>query len=176
MTADTQIRLRPMHEVDLEMVLQWRNSDEVRCFMYSSRRFGLEEHRRWFDAVRVAVDSHPMILELQGNPAGFVNVGPVTDGGIARWGFYAAPGSPRGTGKVLGTTALEFAFRELRLHKIWGEALATNEASSRFHLRLGFRQEGMLVDQHFDGARYHDVVRFGLLASEWAESNGRGAI
>jgi UDP-4-amino-4,6-dideoxy-N-acetyl-beta-L-altrosamine N-acetyltransferase len=53
------------------------------------------------------------------------------------------------------------------LHKLCGQALAFNERSIRFHQNLGFRREGVLRQQHFDGEQYHDVVCFGLLASEW---------
>jgi len=70
----------------------------------------------------------------------------------------------------MGASALSHAFATLRLHKVCGEALAGNMASCRFHLSLGFRQEGMLIDEHFDGDAYQDVVRFGLLAAEWQAS------
>ncbi|NQD81620.1 GNAT family N-acetyltransferase, partial [Pseudomonas sp. CrR14] len=83
------------------------------------------------------------------------------------WGFYLAPGAPRGTGQQLGEAALAFAFDSLGLHKVCGQALAFNERSIRFHEKLGFVQEGALREQHYDGATYHTIIHFGLLRYEW---------
>lgn len=164
---NARAQLRPLAEADLDMLLDWRNSEEVRRFMYSSHPIAHDEHRRWFEAIRKDQRRHPLIFEREGVPSGFVNLGPVQAGGIADWGFYAAPGAPRGTGRMLGTAALTHAFDDLALHKVCGEALGFNEASRRFHLSLGFRQEGVLVEQHFDGKAYHDVVRFGMTVVQW---------
>jgi RimJ/RimL family protein N-acetyltransferase len=45
--------------------------------------------------------------------------------------------------------------------------LAYNARSIQFHKTLGFQQEAILRDQHFDGERYHHVIGFGLLGHEW---------
>ena len=91
----------------------------------------------------------------------------VQAGASTVWGFYAAPGAPAGTGSHLGRMALQFAFGSLQVHKVCGEALEGNEASIRFHRKLGFREEGRLREQENVGARYHDLICFGLLAHEW---------
>ena len=86
---------------------------------------------------------------------------------MADWGFYAAPDAPKGTGRQLGKAVQYYVFVQAGLHKLCGQALVYNERSIRFHQSLGFQQEGILREQHFDGQNYHDVVCFGLLASEW---------
>lgn len=159
--------IRLMQSTDLEQVLAWRNHPEVRRFMYTRHAISLDEHRRWFERASGQTDRHLLIYEQQGEPRGFVNLHQTGAGGIADWGFYAAPDAPRGTGRQLGTLALEYAFRQLGLHKVCGQALAFNAPSIRFHLRLGFQQEGRLREQHFDGDGYQDIVCFGLLAAEW---------
>lgn len=159
--------LRKLCESDLERLLEWRNSDEVRHYMYNQELVSREDHLRWFSGISKDPTRHPMILEIDGEPSGFVNIGPVRAGGIADWGFYAAPGAPRGTGRKLGGSALKYAFEQMKLHKICGQVIAFNHASQRFHEGLGFRREGVLVDQHFDGRQYHDVVCFGLTLPMW---------
>lgn len=165
-----------MQEADLPLVLAWRNHADVRRWMFTTHEIGIDEHRRWFQTVGNDPARHPMIFEMDGKPEGFVQIGPVAAGGIAAWGFYLAPDAPKGRGRALGEAALELAFGELGLHKLCGEVLAFNEASLKFHRQLGFREEGVLAEQHFDAGRYHDVVRFGLLASEWCgRQEGKGA-
>jgi UDP-4-amino-4,6-dideoxy-N-acetyl-beta-L-altrosamine N-acetyltransferase len=158
-----------MVDGDVERVRAWRNDDSVRRHMLSKHEIGSEESRRWFANLGQDPNRHLMILETDDGPAGFVSIGPVRAGGIADWGFYAAPGAPRGTGRLLGELALAFAFDQLGLHKLCGEVIDGNEASQRFHRRLGFKQEGELVEQHYDGQRYRNLIRFGLLARDWRE-------
>ncbi len=159
--------LRPMVLADLEMVLAWRNDPEVRRYMYTQHEIGLDEHRRWFEVSSANPSRHLLVFESKGVPLGFVNFNCLGGGMVADWGFYAAPDAPKGTGRQLGQTALQYAFTVLGLHKVCGQALAYNERSISFHRRLGFQQEGLLRDQHFDGERYHALVCFGLLQQEW---------
>lgn len=171
MTTNSQSRIRPMLDTDLECVLGWRNNPDVCRYMYTQHEITLAEHSRWFE--RVSQDScyHLLVFESDDKPLGFINIHQIAEGGIADWGFYAAPGAPKGTGKQLGQAALYYAFITAGLHKICGQALNYNEPSIRFHQGLGFREEGRQREQHFDGQHYHDVVSFGLLASEWHEHN-----
>lgn len=165
MKPDT--RLRDLSTFDLDVLLEWRNAESVRIAAYSSHIISRNEHLLWYQGINEDPKRHPLIFELDGVPVGFVNLGPVRTGGIAAWSFFASPDAPRGTGQKLGTQALGHAFDVLQLHKICGEVLGFNLASRHLHAKLGFRQEGCLVDQHFDGSTYHDVICFGLTHEEW---------
>lgn len=171
MSESTLANVRPMKEGDLEQVLTWRNHPEVRRYMYTQHEISLEEHTRWFGRVSQDPERHLLVFEIDTTPLGFINIHQIATGGIADWGFYAAPDAPKGTGHALGQAALRYAFDAVGLHKLCGQALAFNERSIRFHLNLGFQREGVLRQQHFDGRRYHDVVCFGLLASECHQTN-----
>lgn len=159
--------LRLVTEADLPLLLQWRNHPSVQQFMYTTHEIQPEEHRRWFlNAAKNPL--HHLFFYMQGEvPMGFVNLGPIKNGGITDWGFYIAPGSPKGTGLALGVCALNHAFDELLLHKVCGEALGFNKISQKFHKRLGFSLEGERKAQFFDGKNYHEVYLYGLLAERW---------
>lgn len=159
--------VRPMLEADLEQVLAWRNHADIRRYMYTKHEITLTEHTNWFKKASNNSNHHLLVFEINSVASGFVNINKLTHGDIAEWGFYVAPDSEKGTGKRLGITALNYAFQTLELHKICGQALAYNTPSVRFHTNLGFLQEGILRDQHFDDQRYYNVVHFGLLADEW---------
>lgn len=171
MSESAPAGVRPMQIGDLEQVLSWRNHPEVRRYMYTRHEILLEEHAQWFERVSKDPERHLLVFEIDGNPHGFINIHQIASGGIADWGFYAAPDTAKGTGRALGQAALRYAFEVAGLHKLCGEALAFNERSICFHLKLGFQREGVLRQQHFDGQRYHDVVCFGLLASDWHQEN-----
>jgi len=157
-----------MTEADLARVLEWRNHPSIRTQMFSQREIDADEHKRWFERCLETHSKQLLIFQDAGEPMGFVSFTMPDAGGIAEWGFYAAPHASPGTGGRLGAAAIQHGFGQLRLHKICGRALAGNERSIRFHQKLGFQREGALRQQHFDGERYHDVVCFGLLRTEWA--------
>ncbi|MFW0886806.1 UNVERIFIED_CONTAM: UDP-4-amino-4,6-dideoxy-N-acetyl-beta-L-altrosamine N-acetyltransferase [Pseudomonas sp. JL1] len=162
-----QLSIRKMTVDDLDVVLAWRNHAEIRRYMYTQHEITIEEHRGWFERASQDARKHLLVFEVGGKPQGFVNISEQTSYGVADWGFYIAPDAAKGTGRQLGQTALEYAFRALNLHKVCGQALAFNERSIQFHRTLGFQQEGTLRDQHYDGENYHAVICFGLLSNEW---------
>jgi len=152
---------------DLPMLLSWRNHPSIRNFMFTQHEISLEEHLRWYTNASKDTTRHLLIVEESHQPIGYVQFDAVTTGGVSHWGFYARPDAPKGSGTKLGTAALNHAFSELKLHKVCGQAIDTNEPSQLFHKRLGFKQEGVLRDQHCLGGVYHSIVCFGLLAHEW---------
>lgn len=164
-------RIRAVVPDDLPMVLDWRNHPEVRRYMLTQHDISLDEHRRWFAKVSEDATRRLLIVEDAEEPIGYVHFSQVQKNGVADWGFYAKPESPKGVGQKIGTTALSYAFDDLQLHKVCGQALSFNMASIAFHRRLGFVQEGVLRDQcMIDGVR-HDLVCFGLLQHEWQAWN-----
>ncbi|KAA1175191.1 UDP-4-amino-4,6-dideoxy-N-acetyl-beta-L-altrosamine N-acetyltransferase [Marinobacter salinexigens] len=160
-----------MNREDLPQVLNWRNHPDVRQFMYTSHVITPEEHARWYARMSCQEGIWLLIFEVGAVAKGFVNISRTRCQHVADWGFYLSPDSEKGTGKLLGRAVLEYAFDELGLHKLCGQALGFNERSIRFHERLGFNREGVLRDQHCDGNGFHDVVCFGLLSSEWRCGN-----
>jgi UDP-4-amino-4,6-dideoxy-N-acetyl-beta-L-altrosamine N-acetyltransferase len=163
--------VRKMVEADLELVLSWRNHPDVRKYMYTQHEIAFEVHKSWFKNAICDDRQHLLIFEQNNNPLGFIKINQINKWGVADWGFYLSPDAPKGTGRSLGKEALNYAFKCIFLHKVCGQSLGFNERSINFHLKLGFKQEGTLRQQHFDGQKYHDIVHFGLLATEWPNNS-----
>ena len=162
--------VRKMTKQDLDLVLQWRNHIDVRRFMFNQKKIVFEEHCIWFERLSLDSRRHQLIFEINSVPSGVVSFSLHDTVTVADWGFYLAPDAAKGSGRQLGLVAMAYAFRKLRLHKLCGEALAFNARSINFHFSLGFKQEGLLKENYFDGQCYHDVVYFGLLAFEWNQN------
>ena len=159
--------IRPMVHADLSLVLGWRNHQDVRRNMFSQHEITLKEHQEWFEKTCEDSKKHLLIFEVNHHAIGFVNFSENGSGDTADWGFYTAPDAPRGSGQQLGNAALRHAFINLNLQKVCGQALEYNSRSIRMHKSLGFKQEGILCNQHFDGETYHNVICFGLLRNDW---------
>lgn len=149
------------------MVLAWRNHPAVRSYMLTQHEISIQEHLNWFARVHRDKTRRQLIVLDGGKPIGFVQFNPVTHGGIAEWGFYASPDAPKGSGRKLGQASLRYAFKDLGLHKVCGQAIESNTASIMFHQKLGFAEEGRLRDQQRIGSEYHTLFCFGLLAKDW---------
>jgi UDP-4-amino-4,6-dideoxy-N-acetyl-beta-L-altrosamine N-acetyltransferase len=162
--------VRVLSEEDLPMVLAWRNHPAVRSYMLTQHEISLDEHRNWFARVKEDKTRQQLIVLDGADPLGFVQFNPVCQGGTAVWGFYARPGAPKGSGSKLGQAALAYAFKDLGLHKVCGQAIESNAGSIAFHQKLGFAEEGRLREQQSIGDRYHTLFCFGLLAKDWHES------
>jgi UDP-4-amino-4,6-dideoxy-N-acetyl-beta-L-altrosamine N-acetyltransferase len=132
--------VRPMHDGDLLTVLTWRNHPSVKHFMWTSKDISQEEHRAWFRRVSQDATRSVWVFEKEGQPLGFVQFSKTFDESVAEWGFYVAPNSPKGTGYELGMSALQIAFVQLCVSKVIGNIMDHNEASIRFHRKLGFEQ------------------------------------
>lgn len=165
------ICVRKMRESDLEKVLLWRNHLDVRKCMLSQHEITLAEHRTWFERSAEDPTRALLVVEEDGLIIGCVVFTNVSCAGTADWSFYADPDSQAGTGQKVCDAALDFAFRELNIHKVAGQVLDFNEASIRTHLRLGFTHEGVLREHHLINGKYLGVINFGLLSFEWRERN-----
>jgi [ribosomal protein S5]-alanine N-acetyltransferase len=63
---------------------------------------------------------------------------------------------------------IDFAFGELRMHRLEADTHPENAASLRSLERLGFRSEGLLRERWLVADAFSDSVILGLLAGEWA--------
>lgn len=168
-------RLRPIEEADLEMILEWRNSERVRRMMFTDRLITPEEHRAWFARTEAGQQPYFRVFELNERPAGYLAfTGVDRHSQRCAWGFYLGEASlPPGTGTLLGFAGLEYGFDELGFRKICGEILAYNEPSIRLHLRLGFSQEGCFRAHVLKDGDYRDMLAFALFKEAWPAHKAR---
>lgn len=73
----------------------------------------------------------------------------------------------KGVGKNVTYATIDYAFKQLNLHRIYLTVLKTNERAVALYEKLGFKTEGVLRDEQYRDGRYIDVVIMGILESEW---------
>ena len=171
MLDETTPRLRPMRESDLDQVLVWRNTLEIRRCMIHSEEISPQVHADWFKRQRDNPDRALLIAEAKGHPFGFVQFTGIQTSSSPEWGFYVAPGAPKGSGNLLGRLALEYAFNTLGLHCIAGRSLPENQNSIRFHKKFGFR----LQEDNDARAGTTVLISFELLREDWEHTQGVAA-
>lgn len=89
----------------------------------------------------------------------------------AEWGlFLDADGTrSKGVGTEVGSLILDYAFQQLKLHKLHSRVLAFNKPCVRMNEKLGFRQEAYLRDELLLNGKYEDLILYGALEGDIRE-------
>ncbi|MBI2899216.1 MAG: GNAT family N-acetyltransferase [Planctomycetes bacterium] len=67
---------------------------------------------------------------------------------------------------------LPVAFEQIGLNKLWAIFYTTNARMRHITEKLGFVQEGTLLDEYFHQGAFHDMVRVCLLKRMWEARKG----
>ena len=161
--------LREIEEIDLEIMLAWRNHPAVRSSMFSQSVIEFEQHKAWFARESDKDDSLWLLFVNEKEiPSGVVYFTDMNrNANHAFWGFYTAPDALPGTGTRMAHEALDHFFNDLAFHKLNAEVLKSNERSYFFHQKLGFKVEGVFREHYFGSSGYESVTRLALMAREW---------
>ncbi|RMG97953.1 MAG: N-acetyltransferase [Chloroflexi bacterium] len=73
----------------------------------------------------------------------------------------------QGYGREAMILALQFAFRELNLHRVQLTVFAYNTRATRLYESLGFVREGVLREFLLRDGKRFDMYQYGMLYSEW---------
>lgn len=84
-----------------------------------------------------------------------------------RIALYHSTERGKGIGGWAIETARDFAFEELRLHRLELDVFSFNTRAERAYLKAGFRREGVLRDAVMDGDGYADDILMAILEEEW---------
>lgn len=161
-------KLRNIKSDELELMLSWRNAPDVRANMYTQHEISLEEHLSWWSRIQQRNDHLYFMYDYQDAALGvvaFSGIDSVNEN--SSWAFYASPNAPRGTGIKMEYLALNYAFDEIKLHKLTCEVLAFNTPVLKLHQKFGFITEGVFREQHRVNDTFVDIHRLGILAREW---------
>jgi UDP-4-amino-4,6-dideoxy-N-acetyl-beta-L-altrosamine N-acetyltransferase len=164
--------LRDIEESDLELVLQWRNSEQIRTKMFSDHIISFEEHQVWYKKLKQSHDNICRIFLYRGCPIGVVNISQIDKkNNKCYWGFFLGEqGVPYGSGTVMGYLALEYIFEILGVRKLCAEVFSFNFTSLNFHKKLGFCEEGLLIKHVLNNGEFKDVICLALFSNDWNEN------
>lgn len=109
-----------------------------------------------------------------GELVGVVGIHPEPEHGRARLGYWIGrPYWGRGFATEAAREAVDWAFRELDLRRVYAESFARNPASCRVLEKVGMRREGRLRRHFKKWGEFVDIEVFGLLREEHgAEERG----
>jgi len=168
------VRLRPLTEGDLPLLMRWSNDPEVRHWLHRSERppstldleRQLHEQRlRDPSSVEWCIETH------DAGPIGVVRLRGIDEAHTrAELGVYI--GAKASWGRGYGTDAirrvLSFAFEELGLRRVWLITDADNARGIRCYEKCGFAKEGLLRGHRLRYGAPLDMLAMGVLREEFA--------
>ncbi|MFI4975999.1 MAG: UDP-4-amino-4,6-dideoxy-N-acetyl-beta-L-altrosamine N-acetyltransferase [Caulobacterales bacterium] len=170
MAGGPHVDLRPVEPGDRDRILGWRNSPDVRAYMYTDHVISPAEHDRWFAGIWDDDRRRYWVIELNGKPVGLANLYDIDQlNQRCAWAYYLADPAVRGLGlgSYVEYWVLEYVFEGLKQHKLWCEVLASNEAVWRLHETFGFQVEARFRNHIVKGGEAQDVLGLGMLAADW---------
>jgi [ribosomal protein S5]-alanine N-acetyltransferase len=168
------IRLRPLERADLSERYQgWLNDPEVTRYTetgtFPTTAEDLENYYRG-----ITGSKNDVILAVEekksGEHVGNVKLGPIYwVHRTATFGILIGDKDSWGKGIGLEATRLmvEYGFNRLNLHRIDLGVFAEHEPAVHCYEKVGFKIEGRLRQDLFQGGQYKDRLWMGLLRSEY---------
>ncbi len=91
--------------------------------------------------------------------------------------FRIAIFRPEARGKGIGSWAVrvtrDFAFQELKLHRLSLDVYSFNKRAERVYRKAGFQKEGILRDAIKNERQYRDVILMAMLEDDWKRKVGK---
>jgi RimJ/RimL family protein N-acetyltransferase len=83
--------------------------------------------------------------------------------------FIAPAHQGKGFGKQALLMLMKFAFKKMNLYRLEAEVIDYNDPAKSLVEKLGFVLEGRLRDAKYNDGNYYDILRYGMLMSEYNE-------
>jgi RimJ/RimL family protein N-acetyltransferase len=169
------VRLRPLAEHDLPLLVRWSNDPEVRHWLHRSDRppTTLTLEREWHERLlRDPSWAEWCIETAAGRRIGVVRLrGIEADNSRSELGVYI--GEKDCWGRGYGTDAIRrvlcHAFGELALRRVWLITDADNARGIRCYQKCGFLPEALLRGHRLRYGRPLDMLAMGVLREEFAD-------
>tara|TARA_A100001015_G_C14648836_1_gene578373 strand:- start:149 stop:637 length:489 start_codon:yes stop_codon:yes gene_type:complete len=155
-----------MKKSDLSTIFEWRNHREIRKRMFNQNKIKFDEHQDWFKEASQNPNKVLLIFEANSKPMGYINFN-FNSKKESDWGFYLAPESEKGIGTIMGKLALNYAFKKLKFNKVMAQAISSNHASIKYHIKMGFNHKNTLKNSFYNEGKYEDIMCFELSSNFW---------
>jgi RimJ/RimL family protein N-acetyltransferase len=169
-----RVRLRSAERDDISLFARWFNDPEVRHYLAMYLPMSIAQEERWFQARLEAENEYFFVIEASVEEE-WVSIGTLGlhhvdwKNGVGDFGISL--GEKKYWGLGYGTdatrTMLQFAFRELNLHRVQLDVYDYNTRAQRCYEKAGFRREGIRREAFYHEGAYRDTYSMGILRHEF---------
>ena len=135
------IKLMNFTELTLEqkeMVLIWRNSSEIRKWMYSQEEIELNDHLNFIESLKSRKDKLYFLVKKEDEFIGVIDFTQLVEKKSVHMGIYSNP-KIKGNGKILLNMIIDYSFNNLKVKRIFSEAFAENDKAHNLYKKFNFK-------------------------------------
>jgi len=177
MIVGQKTRLRGIEREDIPTFVKWFNDPEIRHYLEVYLPMSKAAEEGWFEAQLKDDSSRIFAIETEEG----VHIGNISLGELDwknRKAFLGIViGEKEYWGRGYGTDAiislLDFAFKEMNLHRVYLYTYDFNQRALRCYEKCGFRHEGRARQAHFTDGKYHDYLLMAILREEFVSEDVR---
>jgi len=171
------IILCPLNMKNINLYTKWMNSPENRKYARYEFPQTVEEVKKLFEPKEERIKEE-LFFEIfhkkDKKPIGFTGLLRIFWFDRNAFLFYMIGESEyteRGIATEAGKLVVDYAFKELNLHKVSLHTFSPNKASIRVAEKLGFKHEITLKKEEYIDGEHIDKLKYSILKHEWMNSN-----
>lgn len=167
-----RIGLRQLEREDLAQARDWRNDSAIRERTREYAPLNMLNQGRWLESLLNRQNLMFAIVARQPTST-FIGVCGLAhvdwQNRSAEFSYYIGDKQARGKGYARHVAYLlfEYGFREIGLHRIWGEIYGIADDILKIDTRLGFTHEATLRETYFCKGRYWDSYIVSMIDRDW---------
>jgi len=158
-----------LDEPHQKKVLDLRNSESIRKYMFTNRLISLDEHFAWIDRLKTDTSNYVFTIFYKDSVVGSVALNKIDEkNSSAYWSFYMDEKYRRiGLAAVVEYEFLNYTFFKMGIEKLNSEVLGNNDSVVNLHKKYGFQEEGVLRENIMRDGERIGVHLIGILKREW---------
>lgn len=161
--------LRRLEEKDASLMLEWMHDDTINCnFQYPFKEMTIEKVKNFIEYSFNEENQHFAIVDEKDEYLGTISLKNISyKNGNAEYAIVTRKNA-QGTGVARLATCelLQYAFEELKLHKVYLNVLAENIRARKLYEKCGFMQEGISKEAVKINGKYESLIWYGIIKKE----------
>ena len=166
------LKLSKVDYGDIETIRSWRNSDNIKKYMYTNKIISREDQKKWFEKISNNSSEKYWIIEIDNIKIGLISLNNIDVFNYkCSWAYYIADLSFRGRGiaKTLECNIYDYCFFELGLNKVYCEVIESNNNVIEIHKKFGCEIEANYKDHFFKDNEFQNAVSLAITKAKWIE-------
>lgn len=166
------VTLRAIQESDLENIMRWRMDEDITRYMNTNPKLTMEGQLKWLAALRENPDVQYWIIEVDGEPAGVINLtGLQKEDGNIGWAYYVGEKRLRSlkTALSLEMSMYDYVFDALHKNAVYGDIFTLNQGVIQLHKLCGCEIVEEKKKHVCKEGVFYDVTFMRMTAEHWKE-------
>lgn len=164
------VTIRKFTEDDIEKKVEWINNPLNNEYLHYNIPLDIENTRKWFLSNKDNTNRHDMVIMYNDTPVGVIGIINIDK---KKGEYYITLGDVNYKRKGISFRAteliLDYAFKNLKLEKVWLCVDEKNIAARKLYEKIGFIQEGLLRKDIFFKGEMINRCMYGILREEWVK-------